>query len=152
GNLAANTTSYVNNTGLTSGATYSYRVRCFNGSQASAYSNTASAAATYGAVVAPSNLVATGVSSGQINLTWADNTSAATAYEVLRSTSGTGGWSVIVSNLGATATSYSDARSLSAGTTYYYEVVALNHSTPSSPSNVASAATWPAAPGQPGSL
>jgi fibronectin type 3 domain-containing protein len=146
-NLAANTTSYVNNSGLTSGATYSYRVRCFNGSQASGYSNTAVAVAAYPAVAAPSNLVATAISSGQINLTWADNTTAATAYEVLRSTTGTGGWSVIVNNLASTATSYSDARGLSAGTTSYYEVVALNHTTPSGPSNVASAATWPATPG-----
>ena len=70
----------------------------------------------------------------------------------MRSTNGTSGWSVLVNNLAATATSYSDTHSLTAGTTYYYEVLALNHTTPSSPSNVASAATWPAAPSQPGSL
>src|SRR5206468_4179295 len=51
-----------------------------------------------------------------------------------------------------TATSYSDTHSLTAGTTYYYEVVAINHTVLSNPSNVACAATWPPAPSQPGSL
>jgi hypothetical protein len=59
---------------------------------------------------------------------------------------------VLVNNLAATATSYTDTKSLAAGTTYYYEVMALNHTTASSPSNVASAATWPTAPSQPSGL
>jgi fibronectin type 3 domain-containing protein len=152
-NLAANTQSFVNNSGLSSGATYYYRVRCFAGSVASAYSNVASAAAAFGAPAAPTNLAAQGVSSSQINLTWTDSTSSfVTAYEVLRSTTGTGSWSVLVNNLPATATSYSDTHTLTAGTTYYYEVLALNHTTLSSPSTVASTATWPTAPSQPGGL
>src|SRR4029077_363096 len=67
-------------------------------------------------------------------------------------TNGTSGWIVLVNNLGATASKYSDSHNLAAGTTYYYEVLAINHTTLSSPSNVASTATWPAAPSQPGSL
>jgi fibronectin type 3 domain-containing protein len=107
-----------------------------------------------GLPAAPTNLVATSVSTSQISLSWTDkdNSGVVTAYEVLRSTNGTSGWSVLASNLGATATSYSDTHRLSAGTTYYYEVLAVNHTTASSPSNMASAATWPAAPSQPGSL
>src|SRR5262249_20688006 len=105
-----------------------------------------------GLPAAPTNLVATGISTTQINLSWTDNASSATAYEVMRSTNGTSGWSVLVSNLPATAISYSDASSLTAGATYYYQVLALNHTTTSGPSNVASAATWPAAPSQPGGL
>jgi fibronectin type 3 domain-containing protein len=153
-NLAANANQFVNNSGLSSGATYYYRVRCFAGTQASPYSNTASAVATYGAPAAPSGLTATGVSASQINLSWTDNDKSglATAYEVLRSTNGTSGWSVLVNNLAATAASYSDTHTLSAGTTYYYEVLALNHTTASSPSNVAFAATWPTAPSQPSNL
>ena len=42
GFLAANTTSYPN-AGLTSGATYHYRIRAYDGSNHSAYSNVASA-------------------------------------------------------------------------------------------------------------
>src|SRR5205085_9576993 len=55
-----------------------------------------------------------------------------------------------VALLGSPATSYSDT-GLSAGTTYYYEVVATNSAGDSGPSNVASATTTqpaqpPAAP------
>jgi hypothetical protein len=142
--LAARSTSY-SSTGLTSGSTYYYRVRCFNGSLASSYSNTASAVAAYGAPAAPSQLATTAVSSSQINLSWTDNATNATAYEVLRSTNGTT-WTVLVSNLAATAISYSDTKSLIAATTYSYEVLALNHTVASAASNVATAATGPTAP------
>src|SRR5207237_7885788 len=98
--------------------------------------------------VAPSSLTATAASSSQINLAWVDKATNATGVKVLRSTDGVHFAQVAL--LGSTATSYSDT-GLSAGTTYYYEVVATNSAGDSGPSNVASATTTqpaqpPAAP------
>jgi hypothetical protein len=94
-------------------------------------------------VAAPTNLSATAVSAGEIDLAWTDNASNATGYEVDSSPDGVN-WSQL-GLLPATATSYAD-RSVSGGTTAYYRVLAFNGPTRSSPSNTATATTVPAAP------
>ena len=88
---------------------------------------------------APTGLTATAVSSSQIDLNWADNTeSDLSYYNVYRSTSG-GSYSRIASNVRLSA--YSNT-GLTAETTYYYAVTAVDKSgNESSKSEQASATT-----------
>jgi transcriptional regulator CtsR len=95
---------------------------------------------------APSNLVATPISSSRINLTWQDNSSDETGFKIERKT-GSGSYSQIAT-VGAGVTSYSNAY-LSAGTTYYYRVRAYNAAGNSNYSNEASATTLPLPPPAP---
>jgi hypothetical protein len=136
--VGANVTTY-SNTGLAASTTYFYRVRANNGSGDSAYSNEASATTQAGgtAPAAPAGLTATAVSSSQINLAWTAS-SGATSYNVKRATVSGGPYSTIAT--GVTTTSYSNT-GLSASTTYYYVVSAVNSSGESANSSQASATT-----------
>jgi hypothetical protein len=87
------------------------------------------------------NLVATAVSSTQINLTWTDNATNETNYRVQRSLDGIN-FSFIPGTLPANSTSYSDT-GRSPNTTYYYRVGSFNSCGFSPNSNVASATTPP---------
>lgn len=93
----------------------------------------------------PTGLVATTVSSSQINLSWTapsdDGGSPITGYKIERSTNG-GTFSILASNTASTDTSFSDT-SLAASTTYTYRVSAINSVGSSSPSNTSSATTNP---------
>jgi len=95
---------------------------------------------------APSNLVATAVSTSQINLTWQDNSSDETGFKIERRTA-SGSYSQIAT-VGAGVTSYSNT-GLSAGTTYYYRVKAYSSAGDSGYSNEASATTLPPPPPAP---
>ena len=66
----------------------------------------------------PTGLVATAISTNQINLVWNAVTNAA-SYNVKRSTTNRGSYTVIATNV--TATNYNDT-GLAAATTYYYVV------------------------------
>lgn len=88
---------------------------------------------------APSGLVATGVSSSQINISWTDNSSNETGFKIERKIGASGTYSQIAT-VGANVTSYSNT-GLSAGTTYYYRVRAYNSYGDSAYSNEASATT-----------
>ncbi len=147
-NLGANSTSYAD-TGVTAGVTYSYRVRAFNGTTVSAYSNQVSATPTVPPPAAPSNLVATALSETQIRLTWTDHATNETSYSVERSTDGST-WNPLAS-LGANSTSYTDTAVVT-GMRYYYRVRGLSGSTPSAYSNQASAATTVSPPAAPSNL
>ncbi len=149
---AANATSYSDSTGLVAGMKFYYRVRATNAVGDSANSNIASATtvAAPTAPVAPSNLVASPISTSQINLTWADNATNETGFIVERSTDNV--TFAQIATPAANATSYSDATGLSAGTMYYYRVRATNAVGPSSNSNVATASTLIALPGAPSNL
>ena len=72
----------------------------------------------------PTSLMATGVNSAQINLTWTDNATNETAYIVARSTTN-GGPYTNIATLGVNATNFSNT-GLAASTTYYYVVRATN--------------------------
>lgn len=103
--------------------------------------------ATTTAPAAPTGLTATAASSSQINLSWTAS-SGATSYNVLRATTSGGPYSTVAT--GVTTTTYSDT-GLTASTTYYYVVQAVNGVGTSGNSNEASAttqaaATVPAAP------
>lgn len=74
-----------------------------------------------GSLAAPTNLVATPVSSTQINLSWDDNSTNETAYVVERSPNGTDTWAVLTEALAVDSESYSDL-GLTPGTQYFYRV------------------------------
>lgn len=143
----AQTTSNVaahSNAGLTAGVTYRYRIRAFNATGSSGYSNVAEAitllpTTTFGA---PSNLIATAVSSQQIDLTWTDNSTAEDGFKVYRSVDGIEFFRTAI--LGPNVTTFSNT-GRPAATTYYYRVLAFNASGNTADSNTAIATTFASA-------
>ncbi|MBI3008434.1 MAG: fibronectin type III domain-containing protein, partial [Candidatus Omnitrophica bacterium] len=131
----ANTTTY-NDTGLSESTTYYYRVRAYNASGNSSYSNEANALTL---AAAPSGLSGTAASASQIDLTWVDNSSGETGFRIERK-AGAGGTYSEIAILTSDTTTYSDT-GLSESTTYYYRVRAYNASGNSSYSDEANAAT-----------
>ena len=93
---------------------------------------------------APQNLMATAVSSSQINLTWSapsnNGGSTISGYMIERSTDNGTTWSTIVPNTGSTSTAFSDT-GLDKKTTYTYRIHAINGVGTSPPSNIVSATT-----------
>ena len=99
----------------------------------------------YGSIVtppaAPTTLTATVASSSQINLSWQASTTTGVTYNVHRST--TSGFTPSAANLiasGITGTTFSNT-GLTASTTFFYVVTAVNANGESGPSNQASATT-----------
>jgi hypothetical protein len=139
--VGPNVTTY-SDTGLAASTTYSYRVRATNAAGDSANSNVASATTQDPpnvAPAAPSELTATAVSSGQIDLSWTDASTNETGFEIDRATSATGPWTQIAT-VGPNVTTYSNT-GLAASTTYSYRVRATNSAGDSPNSNVAGATT-----------
>src|SRR5207249_8095526 len=87
---------------------------------------------------APSNLTATAASTSQINLTWQDNASNESGFRVEQSLDGT--TFTPAGTASADSTSFS-VTGLSAGTTYYFRVLAFNGAGDSTWSNTAQATT-----------
>jgi hypothetical protein len=84
----------------------------------------------------PVSLTAVGIDKSVIRLSWNDRATAETGFQVERSLSPSTGF-VLIATLEANVTSYLD-NSLAASTPYYYRVRAVNASTSSEYSNVAS--------------
>ena len=145
----AGVTAYAD-AGLAAGTTYRYRVRAFNGSGDSNYSDEAAAttagSGASGKPVAPSALTATAASGAQINLAWSDNSTNEDGFKLYRSTDDVS--FSRIATLGAGVTAYADG-GRAASTTYYYRVLAYNAAGNSAYSNTASATTWPPATSPP---
>ncbi len=127
GTTPVNVTTYED-LGRTAGRTYYYQVRAYNsaGSSAPAQTSVTIPGQTGGPPVAPSNVVATPVSSTQINISWTDNSTNETGYTVLRRKPG-GTTYYPVGTLGANVTSFFH-KTLTPSTQYCYRVEAFNDS------------------------
>ncbi len=137
-NTAANATGYTV-LSLVPATNYRFRVRAFEGANFSAWSNTANAT-TQPPPVAPTGLSASAIGATTVALAWVDNATTETAYRVERSINGT--TFTLIAQIGANLTSYSNLY-LSANTTYYYRVRAMQGNVSSALSNVATATTFP---------
>jgi len=138
------------NTGLTASTTYFFKVEAVDAAGSSAASAQASATTSAGSSCttvpsAPAGLTATAASSSGINLSWTAVTPptncSISSYAVFRST--TSGFTPSSSNQIATVTSgttFSDT-GLTASTTYYYKVEAVDAAGSSAASAQASATT-----------
>lgn len=139
----ADARSYID-TGLVASGTYFYRILGFNSTGESAASNVATATTFAPPATipsAPSDLIATTISSSSIRLNWKDNADNETGYKVERSISSTGSFLEIAS-LSAAAKSYDDG-GLNPSTTHYYRVRAYNSTGNSIYSNIGTATTSP---------
>jgi hypothetical protein len=136
--VGANVTSY-SNSGLTASTTYYYRVRAYNSGGNSGYSNIVSV--TISPPAAPSNLSATAVSSGEIDLSWTDNSDNETKFKIERS-SDLGMTFTQIATVGANVTSYADT-GITPLAVYSYRVRASNLVGDSDYSNTATASALP---------
>jgi cyclophilin family peptidyl-prolyl cis-trans isomerase len=140
---AANYTGMIS--ALAPSATYYFRVRGYQGTEASpsaysAYSSVASL--TTPVLTPPTSLTATAASEGTVNLSWTDNSAVEGGYGVYYRLSGSGSYTLLT-YVAANATTYS-VTGLTAGTAYDFRVTAAYQSATvieSAPSNIASATT-----------
>jgi alpha-tubulin suppressor-like RCC1 family protein len=100
---------------------------------------TVNAAAVLNPPTAPTNLVATAVSTSAIDLSWNDTANNESGFKIERKTGSAGTYSQIA-QVGANVTSYSDT-GLSSATQYFYQVRASNGDGDSAYSNEANATT-----------
>ena len=119
-------------TGLSNGTTYYYEVAAVGNSGIVSYNSTEASATPQASSVppAPTGLSAA-AGNAQVALTWTAS-SGATSYDIYRGT--TSGGETLVDS-GITGTSFTDT-GLTNGTTYYYEVTAVNSSESSKSSEV----------------
>ena len=124
-----------NDTGLNQGTRYYYRVRAFNGNGDGAYSSVANNFTRPGQVT---GLSATAASTTQINLSWNNPSGTETGFQVYRSTASNMSGQTLLAT--PTGTTYS-ATGLSAGTTYYFRIRAINSGGTGAYSSIANATT-----------
>jgi fibronectin type 3 domain-containing protein len=128
-------------TPLTAATTYHYRVRACSGSACTAWTPTASATTLLaGTPPVPSNVTATAVSSTEVLVSWSP-VIGVTHYAVRRRVGTGGGWDAPVSVAGG-STDYLDT-TVSAATTYQYQVRACVNTDCSDFSSVQTVTTPP---------
>jgi titin len=131
----AGVTTYQD-TGLTSGTTYYFRIRAYNAGGDSAYA--AEASVTTAGLPAPSGLAATAVAPTAVTLTWSDNAGTEAGYRIQRSADGV--TYAVAGETAADSTSFVDT-GLTGGGTYAYRVTAFAEPNESSAAAAASAQT-----------
>ena len=131
--VGANVNSY-NNTGLSGGTQYCYRVRSYNGAGNSAYSNEACNTTLPDAPSAPLNLVANTIQNPlSVELTWTDNSTNEDGFIIEKETATE--VFVVIDTANANANSYQDLSVTNL--TYNYRIKAYNITGSSVYSNVA---------------
>ncbi|GAI26423.1 unnamed protein product, partial [marine sediment metagenome] len=151
GMVGVDVVSY-SDTGLDPETTYWYRVKAYNLEGPSEYSNTESATTPPVPVYPPddpSNLVATAISSSQIDLSWMDNSDDETGFKIERSPNDI--TYAEIATVAADVTAYSDT-GLTPDTFYFYQVCAFNVNGDSGYSNVAETFTPDTLPLDPSDL
>ncbi len=117
-----------NDMDLDSDTQYSYRVRAYNSSGNSAYSNCGTTVSGItGTPSAPVNLVATWASSSRVDLTWDEWSSNVTEFKIYREINDSGSWTLLATT-GPATLNYSDTSSMGnqSSTGYCYYVQACN--------------------------
>jgi fibronectin type 3 domain-containing protein len=137
GTVGANVSNY-SNTGLTSSTKYYYQIVAQNTAGTATSSVASASTLTASKPAAPTNLVALAVSTGQINLSWTDNSSVENEYRIERSSDGVSFTQIAI--VGANVVQYSDS-GLNASQKYFHRVRAHNLNGYSSYSNTSSATT-----------
>jgi fibronectin type 3 domain-containing protein len=137
GAVDANVTSYVD-TAVVGGQNYSYRVRAWESSVYSDYSNVAIVTTPLALPLAPTSLAASSTTRRQITLTWRNTAPNAASITVQRCTGSMCMGFVDVAQIAATATSWTDP-GVKSGSRYRYRVYASNAAGRSPYSNIVSA-------------
>ncbi|GMU55199.1 MAG: hypothetical protein AMXMBFR33_43450 [Candidatus Xenobia bacterium] len=148
-NVAANVTEY-NDTGLTEGVGYVYRVRTKVGSEYSPYS---SQIVRNPRPEAPTNLIGTALDQSRIRIDWTDNSTHETNYFAERRIGTTGSWTAVqlasnatthtFTGLPASSSIYLRVRARAGGTySTYCQWIAVKTG-PAAPSGLTGAATGP---------
>jgi tripartite motif-containing protein 71 len=151
GTAAGNATHY-NDTGLTAGTAYSYRVRASNNGSKSAYSNTATATTSSATrPAAPKALAAVAGSDNQVNLSWSDQSTNETGFNIERCSGRFCSNFTRIASVGENAVSWSDT-AVASGNSYRYRVRAYNAAGNSAYSNIASITVPAALPAAPSNL
>ncbi len=132
GTVLSDVTNYTN-TGLTLGASYSYRVAAYTLANTSSWA-TITAATEF---PAPSNLSATAISDSEIELTWTDNTGYETGFLIERDN---GSGFTELGTVSANVTEYADT-GLPNGQNYSYRAAAFTAMNTSDYSVTATAST-----------
>ena len=133
--IATPSSNSYNSTGLSQGTRYYYRVRASNSNGDGSYSSEANNFTRPGQVT---GLSATAASSSQINLSWNNPSGTETGYQVYRSTASNMSGQVLVGTAVGTSSSVTG---LSASTTYYFRVRAVNLGGVGSYSSIVNATT-----------
>ena len=142
-NLNQDAESYTDNS-VQEGTLYYYRIKAFNSSAASVYSNEVEAVTI---LIPPSSLSLDVLSASQIKLSWLDNSSNENGFIIERKTGSSGTYSEITT-VTNNIISFTDTN-LSYGTNYYYRLKSYNdvsESVYSSEANAETLQVQPAAP------
>lgn len=117
-----NSTTHYDNTGLTSGTQYNYKIAGWSHEGLGENSTTKS---NYTIASAPTNLIATTISTTRIDLAWTQS-GTASGFKIERESPVGAGWSVLVANTTSSTPSYSNT-GLTQNTQYNYRIYAHNN-------------------------